>query len=364
LLTSIIALSGCQVRTSAVVPIPASSVGSLTTELKPAWAESDEAEGVFVQVSASASYICGLRQDGTVQCRGDLGALAPDDDSTPLRQMDVSDAGTCGVGIDGDAACWGSRQPAPPGRFADISTGPLLACGVREDGAAVCWGTAAFTVRSAAAAWASVAVGTDHVCLLDAAGSVVCLGPGAPGPFTAPSGAFESVAVGESVAFAIRDDGRIESWGYGVEAPGAAAETPDQAFAGLEFEGLDDADGHPAQQIADRLQAATQALDGWRDPDLRHQLVTNIGLAGAPSGTYTQIAAGQYDACAIATDGATHCWGRCFHDMCEQPPPDLLQLDVGQSFACGVRDSGRVACWGRYGIPAEPRANGTLLLLM
>jgi len=359
----LLAHTGCKVTSSAVVPVPAATVGSITTELRPAWAESTDTDGIFILVSTSPDYVCGLRQDGTVQCRGDLGALAPEGAAVRLDRMDLSAAGTCGLTADGEAACWGTRPAGPPGPFTDISTGPLLTCGVRQDGAAACWGTATFSVRSPAAPWRSVSVGTDHVCLLDTEGSITCLGPAVPGPFTPPAGTFESVAVGESVAFAIDAEGHLASWGYGDASAPEAETTPERAPADLEFEGIEDGGEHPARRIAAELREAAAALEGWREPELRHQLVSNVGLASHPAGTFSQVAVGQYDACAIATEGATHCWGRCFHDLCEQAPPDLQQLDVGQSFACGVRASGHLACWGRYGVPATHKGDGTFLLM-
>ena len=51
---------------------------------------------------------------------------------------------TCGVKVDGSAACWGSNSNgqtnAPPEAFQSISAGYQHSCGVKTDGNVVCWG--------------------------------------------------------------------------------------------------------------------------------------------------------------------------------------------------------------------------------
>jgi hypothetical protein len=76
----------------------------------------------------------------------------------------------------------------------------------------------------------------------------------------------------------------------------------------------------------------------------------------------TQLAAGNYAACARRGDGAVLCWGRCGRACGSMPGPEgeapsappgvirgvdrAVHVAVGESSACAARDDGSVWCWG------------------
>ena len=63
-----------------------------------------------------------------------------------FTQVAAGDYHTCGLRVDGTAACWGWNrfgQSAPPeGRFAQIVSTMHMSCGLRPDGSVECWGYA------------------------------------------------------------------------------------------------------------------------------------------------------------------------------------------------------------------------------
>ena len=100
----------------------------------------------FVSVSSGGVYMCGLRADGTVVCRGDnqAGQSSPPKD-VRLTSISSGSYHTCGIRAEGVAVCWGldgDGQSSPPEDqlFTSISSGSNHTCGLRADGIAVCWG--------------------------------------------------------------------------------------------------------------------------------------------------------------------------------------------------------------------------------
>jgi hypothetical protein len=106
------------------------------------------------------------------------------------------------------------------------------------------------------------------------------------------------VSNGDGHTCAVRDDGKIECWGYNVDG---------QAPALMEAE--------PAGYI------------------------------------FTQVSAGRLHTCAVRSDGAVNCWG--WNSVGQAPATRLpstglgfTQVSAGDGHTCGLRDDGVVECWG------------------
>ena len=172
--------------------------------------------------------------------------------------------------------------------------------------------------------WPGMAVGFDHWCVLDDAGSLSCSGNGFLGQTDPPAGAFVSADSGLQHGCGLRADGTAACWGF--DAFGAA-EVPDAAF--LEV----DAGGYHSCGI--RLDGMLSCWGGIRD-----------GEADAPSGTFSQVSGGEGHTCALRTDGEPVCWG--LDDSGQASPPDVPMAIIrsGWTHSCGLEPDGAPRCWG------------------
>ena len=274
--------------------------------------------GNFMQISAGAGFVCGLRTDTSILCWGndDSGEAEPPDtggftqvssncglmtsgsvecwgidgkDQFELPHahfIQISDG--CGLEADSGAIlCWYPNSPKPPsGQFKALSGG----CALRVDGSAVCWQLPLRTMMPAGT-YTAVSAGIHDfgegawACALHTvgaiAGTIVCWG-GYPGGV--PKGTFTQLSGGNQFACALRSDGTAVCWGA-------------------------------------------------KDP-------TN-GLKGV-AGTFTQISAGYTSVCAVAKNGMLRCWG----GLKNVPLGMFTNVGVGAGFACAVRTSGQAVCWG------------------
>lgn len=78
--------------------------------------------------------------------------------------------------------------------------------------------------------------------------------------------------------------------------------------------------------------------------------------------SFTQVATGRLLACGVTPNGTVECWGRCFFDLCEAPPPGLTGIDLGVSYACGLRADGHIVCWGQLTSQPPDGERGTIFL--
>ena len=282
---------------------------------------------------------------------------------------------TCALTVDGNAFCWGSNEYGQLGastssdgcggrpcskspiavsgglRFKSIAAGWVHNCGVGTDGATYCWGggsvgkqgylgdgrlsLSATPVRvQADSAFVALALGDSHTCALTASGMAFCWGQNTWGELgdgssldratpvaVATQQRFRSISAGAYHTCGITLAGEAYCWGdnrwgelgagdVGYNATSAAAHTPTLVRGSLSF---------------------------------------------------TAIAAGWEHTCAIATTGATYCWGR--NEDARQLGDDsqithrgvpgviagslqFTSLFAGALATCGRTSSNEVHCWG------------------
>ena len=163
----------------------------------------------FVQIAASGTHACALKQDGRVFCwgkngNGELGdgtLISRSSAVQPIttqrfKSIAVVGSATCALTAASEAYCWGgnseSRVPAKvdyPDAFTSITMGGSQQCGLTQAGDAVCWGY--YPVSSAVSGWrtvipptrvaspvafASLTAGGGFECGLTAAGKAYCWG--------------------------------------------------------------------------------------------------------------------------------------------------------------------------------------------
>ena len=181
-------------------------------------------EGSYLAISP-VTRLCGARTEGGVECWG------WDDATSESVAQEISDmTGTyvalssgsehiCGILQDGRVECsesaegvFGrSRANPPDGRFISISADEEHTCGVRDDGKLECWGWYPFLQNIPESGnFVQVVSAGSKACALSLDGSVECWGPS-----TSPvdkDKSFESISLAHGVACGVLRDGRILCW--------------------------------------------------------------------------------------------------------------------------------------------------------
>ena len=71
-------------------------------------------------------------------------------------------------------------------------------------------------------------------------------------------------------------------------------------------------------------------------------------VSESPGGTYTEISAAGYSACARTHAGEIDCWGYDeFGEVSDAPAGTFLQLDGGRHHQCAIATDGGLSCWGQ-----------------
>ena len=250
----------------------------------------------LVAISAASSFTCGIGLDGTAACWGNDGrndATAP---AGSYSSLSVGQNNSCGLRLDGTVSCWlfdGRDGPAAPsGVFAAVSVGSANSCGLRPGGTVECWGSTYSGANDApAGSFTEVSVGRDHACGLRPGGTIECWGADDGGETMAPAGAFVSVAAASSGddSCGIRPNGTVECWGRRYQGD------------------------HPFE---------------------------------VPSGEFRSVVPNVNHACGIRMDSSVACWGTSYSGQLNAPHGAYRAVSLGYQHTCGLRLDSTVACWG------------------
>lgn len=261
---------GCVIATDGTV----SCWGEATGPVEPT--DIPSPSGTFLQIDASTYGMCGIRDDGSIDCWN-----APSyhyyETSTPgtFTQVVVGEKHACALGSDGGVSCWGNwagRAGTPAGSFIGISTSLHTNCGVRADLSLTCWGEPLSSYTgpvepTPAGAYTQVSVGWQHACAIKQSDStVVCWG--SPGRSRVPSGAFKRVVASTSGSgtCGIKTNNTAVCWeamwhdGWGTwEVKALDPARPNQAFAQIAYRD---------RRCAVETDGDVYCADGsWNDPD-------------------------------------------------------------------------------------------------
>lgn len=329
---------------------------------------------------------------------------------------------SCAADAASDVYCWGnglypySETPVrisglPAGRIIDLAMNRGGACALHGSGNVYCWGGAYHEFQQIAGQYGAnvfapveqptlvegvsgavdIAAGEEHICARLVDGQITCwgsnyagqLGNGgapqyiypwhSPVQVTAYTGAASAVSAGGYHTCAVRPDGRVFCWGangYGqvgagfvshviTQAVDASASLPNVTFtavsAGRQHTCALTADG--AVYCWGRNQAG-QLGNGA----LAHSNVPALvsGLDGVQARVLA-IASGEYQTCALLTDGSVRCWGQNgagqlgnghFGGSYATPAPVVglagraVSLAAGDDHMCAVIEGGAAQCWG------------------
>jgi alpha-tubulin suppressor-like RCC1 family protein len=273
---------------------------------------------------------------------------------------------TCGLDRNGFAWCWGAGGFGQLGTgasdttdipvavtggktFQAISAGNRTTCGLDTNRRVFCWGsnavgqlginapaTAQATVPVAVASsetFLNVSVGAEHACAVAESGAGYCWGSGNDGKLgngtltrrDAPTPVFGGlawrvIAAGSSVTCGVAVDGSLWCWGSGVTG-------------------------------------------GLGNPGVA-QSSTPVPVTAPAGVAFTKVSVGSSTACAIATTGASYCWGTNVVGQTGTGTVNVVTVPTlvagGTSWralglageplflnhACGIATSGTALCWG------------------
>jgi len=259
--------------------------------------------GITSATSLSVGYLhaCALLADGTIHCwgqnfYGQLGDGSNADGDVPTTVANIANATsvsagqyeTCAGLADGTVRCWGQNTYGQLGDgtmtasavpvavsgltgAVGVCTSADHSCAVLQDGTVQCWGANAFGENgNGAATGSSVPVAVAGIA--DAT----------------------AVACGLSHTCALSNDGSVWCWGANGGGPGDSFGALGNPTATLDCTW----DPNPPLPPGDPVQTITGETSCAPTP-VQVQGITNA----------VAIAAGNYDTCAVLTDGSVRCWG-------------------------------------------------------
>lgn len=234
----------------------------------------------WVQVSAGSEHVCGLHQDGLVECWGlsDLGLTSP----SPIVFDSISS--NCGVTPTREIRCWGDEAPTPPeGDYIQVDSEPGY-CAIDEEGWVHCWGDDEDMGEPPEGEFVQI----DDGCGTAVGGTIHCW-LGTSDVLEPPQGLFTHVAGARVWACGIRLDGTGVCWG---------------SWHGLDGEPLS---GGPFSQVDVGAGGVC-----WLRSDATVQCrgTSDDGNMDSPGGaSFAQISVGAHFGCGVRTDGRIQCWG-------------------------------------------------------
>ena len=301
-----------------------------------------------------------LEDSATVVVRG------PAHPGAAFRALDAGALGTCALGAEGRAFCWGVNIA---GELGTGSSRNLTAT------------TAPVAVRGEAPL-AEVGVGEGYACALTRQGEAYCwggnlfgqLGEGTDDWRTSPARVkteerFASLAVGEDHACALTADGRALCWGgnyYGALGDGTREHrsTPTPVRTELRFSRL--AAGNDFTCGLARGGAAhCWGSDGGGQLGSAETDSASVPIPVSGGHRFTALASGGAHTCGITAGGAALCWGANHHGQLgtgqggtgaqgeqSQVPvpvasaPRLARIVAGEAHTCALAAQGEAWCWG------------------
>lgn len=311
-----------------------------------------------VAIASGHANTCAAMADGSVLCWGH-GNVAGATPEAALGVHDAVDLGAggrdaCALSAAGVVTCSDApgRSPGLEGAL-EVDGGATQVCGRFADGTVSCglWGGEPSPVHGITDV-AAVAVGKDHVCVVDDERRVRCwggnvfgqIGDGTTRASARPERvsdlrAIADIAAGGEHTCALHADGRVSCWGrngenqlgdgdldHGRECGVAPEEPADCSLTPRRVQGLNDAVAVSAGFFHTCAVRAGGTVVCWGsnafgrlgDGEVDHGLTcgdadctpTPVAVVGLED--TLDIAAGQLHTCALGGSGAVHCWGANF----------------------------------------------------
>lgn len=370
--------------------------------------------GRYSQLALGAASGCGILSGGAATCWG--ASLGPTP-TAAMSTVSVGQAHACGVLIDGAVACWGDntygQTEAPPGRYASIVAGDRYSCGITIAGAVNCWGQDPLVLgipvgngfRSLVAsdsaicanrdpglhavcwgdggAWLAQAVryearvlalGEDMVCWqwYGSTGDIMCFGVEGPYIPNFPYSYLDQVAAAGDLACGIDTSNLLHCSGadpfvypFNTLRIGTGSVSTGRAHTcSASGSGLVDCWGDNAQRqrAAPLIRASAVGANGDQScailGDSSLQCWGDVHRGGGqplPGTAVRDVDVGQFNGCAVRTDGNAACWGWNVNGQSSPPAETFRRVATGLNHSCGIREDSTLACWG-YGADGQTAA--------
>ncbi len=340
----------------------------------------------FVSITSGDEHSCGLTSGGTAYCWGGNGLSQLGDGTTgapryaaaavtggiQFTSLDAGGHGTCGLGTDSLAYCWGGNKYGQVGdgtttdrqvptavsgglKFVLLrhGTGDHV-CGITETYRLYCWGQNAdgqlgdgtLLTRTVPApiadtqAFTSVSLGYQHTCALTPAHQAYCWGKGKAVGSGDSTGSPTPVAVAGGLSFSAISAGGFHS--CGLDLSGAAFCWGSGGGGQLGGGDLGDA-------------------------------MTPTAISGA--GLFVALRSGLTATCGLDSSGAVSCWGlnrngelgvgdQNFRNVPTAMSSSLAlnQVSLGTDHVCGLTVAGGTVCWGQNALGQLGQGFGSSLL--
>jgi len=370
--------------------------------------------GRYSQLDLGAASGCGILRGGAATCWG--ASLGPTP-TAAMSTVSVGEAHACGLLIDGAAVCWGDNSfgqtGAPPGRYASVVTGDRYSCAITVAGTVECWGQGPLVsgvpvgnhFRSLVASdsaicanrdpgsrpvcWGDIgawlervarydarllALGEDLVCWQwhEGTAEIVCDGEEGPYSLDFPYADLDEVVVAGDFACGIGMSNQLHCIGSDVFVRqfntlriGTGSVSTGRAHTcSASGSGLVDCWGDNAQRqrVAPLIRASAVGANGDQScailGDSSLQCWGDVHRGGGqplPGTAVRDVDVGQFNGCAVRTDGGAACWGWNVNGQSSPPAETFRRVATGLNHSCGIREDGTLACWG-YGADGQTAA--------
>ena len=248
-------------------------------------------------------------------------------------------------------ACAPDPQPSAAPEL--ISSGTEFTCMLQADGSPVCWGAGAPRNERARfdfgqstpptdESFIAISSGAYHTCALRQNGTPVCWGDDRMSQTTLPAGEkFTTISSGAAHICALREDGTPVCWGN-IKADQT---TPPE---GEKFTTISSGGGHTCALRRDGSAVC------WLSDFTTRAVALTIGLATPPEGErFTAISSGSTHTCGLRADNSPVCWG-LFEGMsghavaCESAAASHTTCrfvdGIGPPLSCGLGTSDSPPC--------------------
>lgn len=366
--------------------------------------------GRYSQLSLGSASGCGILLGGSTACWG--ASLGPTP-TAAMAELSVGEAHACGVQTDGAVACWGDNSfgqtDAPPGSYLTVAAGDRYSCAITTAGTVSCWGQDPLVSGVPVGnGFSTLLASKDVVCANRASfGSPECWGEGAWLVWVAHAG-LPVTALGDH--FACYMTGQV-SFCYGDFSRGVPGFSGDEFIAmaasgggacGISRDNRLDCSGDVQfQRWLNTMRIGTGSvatgaahtcstgksgmIDCWGDntqgqrdaPPIRARALVASGdqscaIVGdntlqcwgdvgrgvslpLPGTAVRDVDVGQYNGCAVRTDGGAACWGWNVNGQSSPPAETFRRIVTGLNHSCGIREDSTLACWG-YGADRQTAA--------
>ena len=173
----------------------------------------------YQALSAGDYHVCGLTEEGIVDCWGHNGAGQMDAPDGEYQSLSSGQWHSCAIDLQGAIDCWGDntygQAATPDGTFSAVAPGGRHTCAVTTDEELRCWGdNSRKQSEPPPGVWIAVSSGDNHSCAISVDRALACWGSNEHGQTDIPGGKWVQVDIGalehRGAEFcALREDGLV-----------------------------------------------------------------------------------------------------------------------------------------------------------